>query len=83
LLGSVIVETCSDDIARENEELRQEVTRHSKALNNKKGNAIQTQPHQNNTLWEWRRQIMDKLWLVGYAIKKARSPTNQGEDLGR
>jgi hypothetical protein len=49
LVESIIVESCSDKIARENEELRQEVSHLGKALYDKKGKARQTQPTQDNT----------------------------------
>jgi NAD-dependent dihydropyrimidine dehydrogenase PreA subunit len=49
LVESIIIESCSDKIARENEELRQEVARLGKALYDKKGKAKQTQPTQDNT----------------------------------
>jgi hypothetical protein len=49
LVESIIVESCSDKIARENEKLRQEVSHLGKALYDKKGKARQTQPTQDNT----------------------------------
>jgi hypothetical protein len=49
LVKNVIVETCSDEIAMENELLKQEVARLGKALYDKKGKAKQTQPPQDNT----------------------------------
>jgi hypothetical protein len=39
LVENVIIETCSDEIAKENEQLKQEVARLGKALYNKKGKA--------------------------------------------
>jgi hypothetical protein len=50
LVKNVIIETCSDKIAMENEKLTQEVARLGKTSYNKKGKAIQTQPHQDNTI---------------------------------
>jgi hypothetical protein len=44
LVKNVIIETCSDKIAMENEQLKQEVTRLGKALYDKKGKAKQIQP---------------------------------------
>jgi FtsZ-binding cell division protein ZapB len=41
---SVVIETCSDDIAMENEQLKQEVARLGKALYDKKDKAKQIQP---------------------------------------
>jgi hypothetical protein len=48
LVNNVIIETCSDEIAKENEKLKQEVARLGKALYNKKGKAKQIQPPQDN-----------------------------------
>ena len=39
IVKNVIIETCSDEIAKENEQLKQEVARLGKALYNKKGKA--------------------------------------------
>jgi hypothetical protein len=44
LVKNVIVETCSDEIAMQNELLSQEVDHLVKALYDKKGKAEQTQP---------------------------------------
>jgi hypothetical protein len=49
LVKNVIIETCSDEIAMENEQLKQEVARLGKALYTKKGKAKQIQPSQDNT----------------------------------
>jgi hypothetical protein len=49
LIKNAIVETYSDEVASDNKELRQEVAHLIKVLSNKKGKAIQTQPHQDNT----------------------------------
>jgi hypothetical protein len=49
LVKDVIIETCSDEIAMENEQLKQEVVRLEKALYLKKGKAKQIQPPQDNT----------------------------------
>jgi hypothetical protein len=46
---NVVIETCSDEIAMENEQLKQEVARLGKALYDKKGKAKQIQPPQDNT----------------------------------
>jgi NACalpha-BTF3-like transcription factor len=46
---NVVIETCSDEIAIENEQLKQEVARLGKALYDKKGKAKQIQPPQDNT----------------------------------
>jgi hypothetical protein len=49
LVINIVVETCSDKVAKENEELRQEVACLGKALYNKKGKAKQNRPPQDNT----------------------------------
>jgi hypothetical protein len=49
LVKNVVIETCSDEIAMENEQLKQEVARLVKALYDKKGKAKQIQPTQDNT----------------------------------
>jgi hypothetical protein len=49
LVKNVIIETCSDEIAMENEKLKQEVARLGKAFYDKKGKAKQIQPPQDNT----------------------------------
>jgi hypothetical protein len=49
LVKNVVIETCSDEIAMENEQLKQEVACLGKALYDKKGKAKQIQPSQNNT----------------------------------
>jgi hypothetical protein len=49
LVKNVVIETCADNIAMENEQLRQEVARLGKTLYDKKGKAKQTQPLQDNT----------------------------------
>jgi FtsZ-binding cell division protein ZapB len=49
LVKNVIIETCSDEIAKENEQLKQEVARLGKALYNKKGKVKQIQHPQDNT----------------------------------
>jgi hypothetical protein len=49
LVKNVIIETCSDEIAMKNEQLKQEVARLGKALYDKKGKAKQIQPPQDNT----------------------------------
>jgi hypothetical protein len=46
---NVSIETCSDEIAMENELLKQEMARLGKALYEKKDKAKQTQRHQDNT----------------------------------
>jgi chromosome segregation ATPase len=49
LVKNIDIETCSDEIAMENEQLKQEVARLVNALYDKKGKAKQIQPPQDNT----------------------------------
>jgi hypothetical protein len=49
IIKNVVIETCSDKIAMENEQLKHEVARLGKALYDKKGKAKQIQPPQDNT----------------------------------
>jgi hypothetical protein len=49
VVENIVVETCSDEVAKENEQLKQEVARLGKALYDKKGKAKQIQPPQDNT----------------------------------
>jgi hypothetical protein len=49
LFKSIVVETCSNEVTKENEQLRLEVARLGKTLYNKKGKAKQIQPPQDNT----------------------------------
>jgi FtsZ-binding cell division protein ZapB len=49
LVKSIVIETCSDEVTKENEQLKQEVARLGKALYEKKGKAKQIRPSQDNT----------------------------------
>jgi hypothetical protein len=49
LVENIVVETRSNEVAKENEQLRHEVARLGKALYDKKGKAKQIQPPQDNT----------------------------------
>jgi hypothetical protein len=49
LVKNVVIETCSDEIAMENEQLKQEVARLGKTLYDNKGKSKQIQPSQDNT----------------------------------
>ena len=46
----VIVDTCTQEVVKENEQLKQEVVRLTKDLTQVKGKAKQTQLHQDNTV---------------------------------
>jgi hypothetical protein len=50
LVENIIVETCLDEVAKENEQLRQEVARLGKALYDKIDKAKQIRPLQDNTI---------------------------------
>jgi DNA repair exonuclease SbcCD ATPase subunit len=49
LVENIVKETCLNEVAKENEQLRQEISRLGKALYDKKGKAKQIQPTQDNT----------------------------------
>jgi hypothetical protein len=49
LVENIVVETCSNEVTNENEQLRQEGARLCKALYDKKGKSKQIQPPQDNT----------------------------------
>jgi FtsZ-binding cell division protein ZapB len=49
LVNNFVIETCSDEIAMENEKLKQEMARLGKSLYDKKDKAKQIQPPQDNT----------------------------------
>ena len=48
----VVVDTCTQEVAKENEQLKQEVARLTKDLTQVKGKMEQAQPHQDNTARE-------------------------------
>jgi hypothetical protein len=50
LVENIVVEICSDEVAKENTQLRQEVARLGKALYDKKGKDKQFRPPQDNTI---------------------------------
>jgi hypothetical protein len=60
LVKNVIIETCSDEIAMENEQLKQEVAHLGKALYDKKGKAKQIQPPQDNTTTGVKKPVEEK-----------------------
>jgi hypothetical protein len=49
LVENIVVEICSNEVAKENEQLRQEVARFGMTLYDKKGKAKQIRPPQDNT----------------------------------
>ena len=46
----VVVDTCTQEVAKENEQLKQEVARLTKDLTQVKGNTKKAQLHQDNTV---------------------------------
>jgi hypothetical protein len=61
LVKNIVIETCLDEIAMENEQLKQEVVRLGKALYDKKGKAKQIQPPQDNTTAGVNKPVGEKL----------------------
>jgi hypothetical protein len=61
LVENVVIETCSNEVTKENEQLRQEVARLGKALCDKKGKAKQIQPPQDNTTARMNKPVEGKL----------------------
>jgi hypothetical protein len=60
LVKNVVIETCSDEIAMDNEQLKQEMAHLGKALYDKKGKAKQIQPPQDNTTTGVNKPVEDK-----------------------
>ena len=70
----VVVETCTQEVTMENEQLKQEVARLTKDLTQVKGKTKQAQLHQDNTV---KRSLMkDKPWFATCATRKVTSPMN-------
>ena len=68
----VVVETCTQEVAMENKQLKQEVARLTKDLTQVKGKTKQAQLHQDNTV---KRSLMkDKPWFATCATMKVTSP---------
>jgi FtsZ-binding cell division protein ZapB len=76
LVKNVIIETCSDEIAKENEQLKQEVARLGKALYNKKCKAKQIRPPQDNTTAGVKKPMEGEMCFIDYATRKATSLSN-------
>jgi FtsZ-binding cell division protein ZapB len=67
---NVVIETCSDEIAMENEQLNQEVARLVKALYDKKGKAKQIQPPQDNTTARVNKPVEGETMICRLCHKK-------------
>jgi hypothetical protein len=70
LVKNVVIETCSDEIAMENEQLKQEVARLGKALYDKKGKAKQIQPPQDNTTARVNKHVEGEIVICRLCHKK-------------
>jgi hypothetical protein len=81
-IKNIIVETCSNEIVRENEELKQEVARLSKTLYNNKSKARQILPHQDNTIVGINKHDEGKTVGVGCDTRKTISLTNARQSRG-
>jgi hypothetical protein len=60
LVENIVVETWSNEVAKENEQLRQEVARLGTALYDKKGKAKQIQHSQDNTTTRVNKTMEDE-----------------------
>jgi hypothetical protein len=72
LVKNVVIETCSDEIAMETEELKQEVASLGKALYDKKGKAKQIQPPQDNTTAGVNKPVEGKTVICRLCHKEGR-----------
>ena len=70
----VVVETCTQEVAMKNEQLKQEVAGLTKDLTQMKGKTEQTQLHQDNTIKGVKKLDDGKLWFATYATRKDTSP---------
>jgi hypothetical protein len=70
LVRNVVIETCSNEIAMEGEQLRQEVARLVKALYDKKGKTKQTQPPQDNTTARVNKPVEGEIVVCGLCHKE-------------
>jgi uncharacterized coiled-coil protein SlyX len=76
LVENIVVETCSDEVAKENEQLRQEVARLGKALYDKKGKAKQIRPPQDNTTTGVNKPMEGETMICRLCTWKATSLSN-------
>jgi hypothetical protein len=70
LVENIVVETCSNEVAKENEQLNQEVARLGKALYDKKGKAKQIQPPQDNTTAGVNKPVEGKTMICRLCYKE-------------
>jgi hypothetical protein len=70
LVENIVVETCSNEVAKENEQLRKEVARLGKALYDKKDKAKQIQPPQDNTTAGMNKSVEDETVICRLYRKK-------------
>ena len=70
----VIVDTCTQEVAKENEELKQEVARLIKDLTQVKGKAKQAQLHQDNTVKRVKKLDEGQTMVCYVCHKKGTSP---------
>jgi hypothetical protein len=82
LAKNVVIETCSDEIAMENEQLKQEVARLGKALYDKKDKAKQIQPPQDNTTAGVNKPVEGETIICRLCHNEGHMLPMQGEDRG-
>jgi hypothetical protein len=82
LVKNVIIETCSDEISMENEQLKQEVARLGTALYDKKGKAKQIQPPQDNTTVGVNKPVEDETVICRLCHRRPQVFPMQGEYRG-
>jgi hypothetical protein len=80
LIKNVVIETCSDEIAMENEQLKQEVAHLGKALFDKKGKAKQIQPPQDNTTAGVKKPVEGETVICRLSQRRPQVFPMQGED---
>jgi hypothetical protein len=80
LVKNGVIKTCSDEIAMEIEQLRQEVACLGKALYDKKGKAKQTQPPQDNTTTGVNKLVEGETVVCRLCHKSYQCKTKTGEE---
>ena len=83
----VIIDICTQEVAMENEQLKQEVAHLTKDLIQVQGKTEQSQLHQITPSREWRSLMKDKPWFATCDTRKITSPMSarwrMGEELRR
>ena len=69
----VVVDTCTQEVAMENEQLKQEVAHLTKDLTQVRGKMEQAQLHQDNTVKGVKKLDEGKPWFATCATRKATS----------